>query len=121
MPGIGRIIIYTKKTDQMVDFYQRLFGYRAVRHDGDRIVELLPQGAGAVLMLHPASKGQREGQSLVKLVFDVEDVEGFRDELLEQGLQVGPVHDGGGYVFANARDPSNNPISISSRAFAQLD
>ncbi|HEX8049272.1 MAG TPA: VOC family protein, partial [Rhizobium sp.] len=28
-----------------------------------------------------------------------------------------PLHQADGYVFANAKDPSGNPIAISSRAF----
>ncbi len=121
MPGIGRIVIYTKRIEEMVDFYGSAFGYRPIRHSDDRIVELQPPEDGLVLMLHPAGKGQHEGQALVKLVFDVEDVEGYRARLIDQGIAVGPIHNAGGYQFANAKDPSNNSVSISSRAFADLD
>lgn len=116
--SLGRIIIYTKKMDAMADFYCRHFGYQVLRQEGDRIVELQPQGAGIVILLHPASKGQREGQSLVKLVFDVPDVDAFCSQARMCGLDFGPVHSGDGYAFANAKDPSNNSISVSSRAFA---
>lgn len=121
MPDIGRAILYTKKIDEMVAFYTLAFGYRAVRRDNDRILELQPPGDGLVLMLHPAAKGQREGQVLVKLVFDVEDVEDCRAGLIDHGIAVGPVHDAGGYQFANAKDPAGNSVSISSRAFADLE
>ena len=120
MPGLGRVIVYTKRMEEMVDFYRDAFGYSPVRRDGDRIVELRPPGDGMVLMLHPAGKGQREGQALVKLVFDVADVAGFRAQLIDRGIAVGPIHNAGGYQFANAKDPSNNAVSISSRAFADL-
>ena len=69
MPDIGRVILYTKRMEELVAFYVKAFGYRPVGREGDRIVELRPPGDGLVLMLHPAAKGQREGQSLVKLVF----------------------------------------------------
>ncbi len=68
-------------------------------------------------MLHPASKGQKPGQALVKLVFDVEDVEGFCAESKTRGLAFGPLHKADGYMFANAKDPSGNTVSVSGRAF----
>ncbi|MDJ0825879.1 MAG: VOC family protein [Rhodobacter sp.] len=116
-PACHRLILYTRRIDEMIAFYGAHFGYRPVSAPGDRIVELLPPGDGLRLMLHPAGKGQREGQALVKLVFDVADVPARRAALLAAGLEVGPVHDGGGYQFANLKDPSKNPVSISSRAF----
>ncbi len=115
---LGRIIIYTKKTDELIDFYCRHFGFTANRRDGDRIVELMPQEAGAAILLHPAAKGQKERQSLIKLVFDVENVQAFCQKSKDQGLIFGPVHQADGYDFANAKDPSNNSVSISSRAFS---
>jgi len=114
---LGRLIIYTKKIPEMVDFYCTHFEYEEVRKDGDRIIELQAKGQGATLMLHPASKGQKEGQSLVKLVFDVEDVPAFCDAARNRGLEFGPVHHADGYCFANAKDPSKNSVCVSGRAF----
>ena len=114
---LGRLVIYTRKIEEMVAFYTAHFGFVAVRQEGDRIVELRPGGGGAALLLHPASKGQKVGQSLVKLVFDVEDVAAFRTAAAQAGLVFGPLHRVDGYCFANAKDPSGNSIQISSRAF----
>ncbi|CUH63413.1 Glyoxalase-like domain protein [Thalassovita gelatinovora] len=116
-PSLGRVIIYTKKIEAMVDFYCRYFGYEAVRREGDRIVELRPKNSGIPLLLHLASKGQKEGQSLVKLVFDVSDVEAFCDLAKDRGLEFGKIHQADGYCFANAKDPSKNSVSVSNRAF----
>jgi predicted enzyme related to lactoylglutathione lyase len=55
---------------------------------------------------------------MVKLVFDVEDVEAFCAQARARGLKFGALHKGDEYVFANAKDPSGNSISVSSRAFA---
>ncbi|MGY9049991.1 hypothetical protein P775_24100 [Puniceibacterium antarcticum] len=115
---LGRIILYTKKTEEMVAFYSRHFGFTAHQRDGDHIVELIPQGAGISILLHPAAKAQKAGQSVVKLVFDVEDVETFCQFAKERGLLFGSIHHADGYVFANAKDPSDNSISVSSRAFS---
>ena len=80
-------------------------------------VELQPQGTGISLLLHRASKRQKEGQPLVKLVFDVQDVSAFCTIAEAKGLVFGKVHQADGYVFANAKDPSSNSIQVSSRAF----
>jgi len=115
---LGRIVIYTRKPEEMAAFYCRHFGFTAVRTEGDRILELVPRGAGAAILLHPAAAGQKAGQSLVKLVFDVEDVAEFCEKAAADGLIFGPLHQADGYVFANAKDPSGNSVQVSSRAFA---
>lgn len=112
------ITIYTRHIPEMVEFYSRHFGYTAFQRPGDRIVELRPPGAGAAIRLHLAGKAQKMGQVLVKLNFDVDDVEAFARAAKKRGLEFGPLHDGVGYVFANAKDPSGNSISISGRASA---
>lgn len=115
-PPLGRLVIYTKKLDEMAAFYCRHFGY--TRHDrpGDRIVELT--GPGIPLMLHPAGARQKEGQPLVKLVFDTPDVTAFCEKAAANGLTFGKEHKADGYTFANAKDPGGNSIQVSSRAFA---
>ena len=118
-PPLNRLIIYTKKMEEMIAFYTRHFGYSVHQLENDRIVELRPSDSGASILLHPAGKGQREGQALVKLVFDVENVEAFCHEAARAGLVFGSIHNADGYQFANAKDPSKNTVSVSSRAFAQ--
>ncbi len=117
-PVLGRIMIYTGQIDEMAEFYSRHFGFSVVRSETDRIVELKPQSAGSTILLHPAASKQREGQVLVKLVFDVEDTEAFCAAARARGLEFGKVHQADGYAFANAKDPSKNSIQVSSRAFA---
>ncbi|SLN11768.1 Glyoxalase-like domain protein [Roseivivax jejudonensis] len=117
--SLGRLVIYTSKIDQMAEFYSRHFGFSVLRADGDRIVELRAQNSGMALLLHPAAAKQKEGQVLVKLVFDVEDVAGFCEAARARGLDFGKIHKAGGYEFANAKDPSRNSIQVSSRAFRE--
>ncbi|WP_430472666.1 VOC family protein [Thalassospira lucentensis] len=114
----NRIIIYSKKIDAMVQFYSDHFDYQVFTKPDDRIVELRRNDGGMILMLHPAGKGQKEGQSLIKLVFDVSNVEAFRQKLIDGGLDIGPIHQADQYQFANFKDPSGNSVSISSRAYA---
>lgn len=118
---LNRIIIYTKRLAEMAAFYSRFFGYQVIAAEGDRITELRSRSGGLTLLLHQAAAGQKEGQALIKLVFDVADVERAHAELMAGGLDVGPIHRADGYSFANLKDPAKNSISISSRAFRQPD
>ncbi|OCP17691.1 MULTISPECIES: VOC family protein [unclassified Ensifer] len=117
---INRIILYAHDVEATVRFYEKHFGFRASREAGDRIIELISGEGGASLMIHPAAKGQRRGQSLVKLVFDVRDVGAFCERSAAEGLVFGAIHQADGYQFANAKDPNDNPISVSSRAFRKM-
>ncbi|TBZ22187.1 VOC family protein [Rhizobium leguminosarum] len=114
---LNRLVIYAGNVEETARFYEKHFGFKATSLPGDRIVELVAQDGGANIMLHQAAKGQRSGQSAVKLVFDVEDVEAFCRRCAENGLEFGPIHKADGYQFANAKDPCQNSISVSSRAF----
>jgi len=116
---LGRIIIYTKKLEEVADFYRKHFGFEVLRLEDDRIVELVTQGTGGNILLHPMSPGRKDGQTLVKLVFDVEDVEEFCRSSETRGLKFGTIHRADGYCFANAKDPAKNSISVSSRAFVR--
>ncbi|MBY5420485.1 VOC family protein [Rhizobium leguminosarum] len=114
---LNRLVIYAGNVEETARFYEKHFGFKATSLPGDRIIELVAQDGGANIMLHQAAKGQRSGQSTVKLVFDVEDVEAFCRRSVENGLEFGAIHKADGYQFANAKDPCQNSISVSSRAF----
>ncbi|NEJ23158.1 VOC family protein [Rhizobium leguminosarum] len=114
---LNRLVIYAGNVEETARFYEKHFGFKATSLPGDRIIELIAQDGGANIMLHQAAKGQRSGQSTVKLVFDVEDVEAFCSRCAENGLEFGAIHKADGYQFANAKDPCQNSISVSSRAF----
>ena len=116
---LNRLVLYVRDLEATAIFYETHFGYYRIHYPNDRIMELMPNVGGAAIMLHHAAKGQKTGQSSVKLVFDVEDVAGFCIICAEKGLNFGPIHKADGYVFANCKDPNGNSISISSRAFAK--
>ena len=103
----------------MADFYAKHFGFSVLRADHDRVVELRAQDSGMALLLHPAAANQKEGQVLVKLVFDVEDVLAFCEVAKANGLDFGKIHKAGGYEFANSKDPSKNSI-VSARLIPQV-
>lgn len=117
---LNRIMIYTKRMENMVDFYTAFFGFSVIRDPDDRLVTLRPIGDGVEILLHPAAKSQRDGQVMVKLVFDCQDVAVRKSELEAAGLHVGPVLDAGEYKFANLKDPSGNSIQISERGYRSV-
>lgn len=114
-PILSSLILYTSRVTEMAQFYADFFGYSVHAFEGDRIVELRPPGSGTILLLHPMGKGRNQGQTLVKLAFAIDDVAGFCAICAEKGLVFGPLHTADGYVFANAKDPSGNSISVSGR------
>lgn len=119
-PVLGRILLYVHDLQVVAEFYARHFGFRIHRTKGDRVVELeSPGGTGSNIMLHPLGRGRKGGQTVAKLVFDVPDVDAFCARAAKQGLDFGAIHKGDGYLFANARDPAGNSVSVSSRAFRQ--
>lgn len=76
-----------------------------------------PQG-GCNLALHQAAKSQKSGTAM-KIVFAVKDVRRFKAKCMRNGLKFGPVHEPGGFEYANAKDPAGNSISISSRGLGK--
>jgi len=115
--SISKIAIYAKDMKKTAAFYETHFGFRVIVNEDDRLIELASQSGGCKIGILQASKGHKVGQSCVKLVFDVKNVEKFRAEKLKEGLKFGSIHQCDGYVYSNARDPGKNPIQISSRAF----
>jgi predicted enzyme related to lactoylglutathione lyase len=116
-PRISRILLYVKDIPKVADFYARHFGLNPRPTQHDDLLELATEAGDFSLLLHQASKGHRVGQSCIKVIFDVDDIEGFKQKALKQGLKFGMTYKGEGYEFANARDPARNPIQISRRAF----
>jgi predicted enzyme related to lactoylglutathione lyase len=116
-PPITRVMLYVKDIPKVAAFYTTHFGFRALPQRQTDLLEVTSTSGQFSLLLHQASKGHRVGQSCIKLVFDVEDIDGFKAEAEKEGLVFGETYKGEGYEFANARDPAENPIQISRRAF----
>lgn len=118
-PSVSRILLYVRDPEKIADFYTTYFGLVKQPLAHDDLIELQTSDGGFSLLLHQASKGHKIGQSCVKIVFDVDDIEAFKESSAKKGLRFGVTHKGEGYEFSNARDPARNPIQISRRAFLQ--
>lgn len=114
----SRIIMYVRDMPKVAAFYEQHFGFEVKPGGTGEDIRLTPSGGGCEVLLLQASKGHRTGQSIIKLVFDVEDVEAFKEERAKAGLKFGKTWKGEGYSFANARDPAKNLVQISERRLA---
>ncbi len=111
------IIIYARDISRTVAFYSQHFGFETTGEIAEGLAELKSRQDGINILVHQAAKSKKLGQVGVKLSFDVQDVVAFVKAAQTQGLVFGPIHQANGYQFANTKDPDNNSISISSRAF----
>lgn len=116
-PSVSRVLLYVHDPAGVADFYATHFGFVRRPQVHDDLIEIAAADGRFSLLLHQATKGNKAGQSCIKLVFDVEDIEAFKAAAAKRGLKFGVTHKGEGYEFANARDPAKNPIQISRRAF----
>lgn len=116
-PPITRLALYVRNMPKVAEFYVRHFGFTQDVSEMPGAIWLLPGQGGCALVLLQASKGHRAGQSCVKIVFDIPDIEAFKERSAKDGLSWGPIHQCEGYAYANARDPARNLVQISSRAF----
>ena len=114
---LNTIMIYAKDMKRTAAFYKEYFGFNTSGEVVEGLIELTSQPSSTTLLIHQAAKSVKLGQASVKLVFSVQDVEGFKIQSAERGLVFGSTHQANGYAFANAKDPDKNTVSISSRAF----
>jgi catechol 2,3-dioxygenase-like lactoylglutathione lyase family enzyme len=116
-PRMSSVTLYVRSIEASIVFYEKHFGYVAKHFEGDRLIELHSPNGGTQINLHQAAKSLKKGQVLVKLGFEVEDVAAFVSLAAKEGLDFGPLHDGLGYYFSNAKDPDGNSIAVSGRVF----
>ena len=116
---LTRVILYVRDMEKSAAFYVRYFGFGRVESDADDVIHLESSQNGLGLTLLQAAKSVKMGQASMKLVFQVDDVEAFKVRSEVAGLKFGATHEGPGYAFANAKDPSGNSIQISSRRFTK--
>lgn len=113
---ISGIVLYVKDVPKISAFYREHFGFTALPSALVGWQQLVSPGGGCGLALHQAAKSQKSGAAM-KMVFAVPDVARFIVERRKHGLEFGPIHEGRGYVFANAKDPAGNSIAVSDRTY----
>ena len=116
-PVLNVIMIYAKDMKKSAAFYQTFFGFVSTGIVVEGLIELTSPNGGANILIHQAAKSLKLVHVGVKLVFAIQDVEGFKRKSAERGLEFGSAHHANGYSFANAKDPDKNSVSISNRAY----
>jgi predicted enzyme related to lactoylglutathione lyase len=116
-PALNVILIYSRDMQVSSEFYQKFFGFVSTGVVAEGLIELISTSGGANILIHQAGKSVKLGQAGIKLMFDVENIESFKENSEKLGLYFGNTHMANGYSFANAKDPDNNSVSISSRAY----
>ena len=112
--AIARVILYVRDIDEVAAFYARFFGMKPIPGRRDGWLELACPSGTCTIALHQAARSQKSGAAM-KIVFAVADVEAFVRAREKEGLKFGAIHRGDGFLFANAKDPAGNSISVSSR------
>jgi predicted enzyme related to lactoylglutathione lyase len=87
--------------------------------DGVRVVQLTPPGSACSIGLG-TGLGAYDGEpgSIRALHLVVPDIEQARDDLIERGVEVGPVSDvGGGVRYASLVDPDGNTLVLQEMAW----
>jgi predicted enzyme related to lactoylglutathione lyase len=103
--------------DQAKSFYAERLGFNVdvdVRpSEGVRIVQLTPPGSACSITLTEGlgALGMPPG-TLRGLHLVVADIEAAREQLVERGVDVGPVEDLGGVYYAYFADPDGNTWTL---------
>jgi predicted enzyme related to lactoylglutathione lyase len=92
--------------------------------EGVRVVQLTPPGSSCSIGLGtglPAYDAVPPG-SVKALHLVVEDIEQARAELVERGVDIGPVQDvGGGVKYAGFADPDGNTLTLQEMSWRTGD
>jgi predicted enzyme related to lactoylglutathione lyase len=105
--------------DRAKAFYTEQLGFAAdvdvTPAPGVRVVQLTPPGSACSIGIGTGlgAYDGREPGSVKALHLVVEDIEKAREELVDRGVDVGPVEDvGGGVKYAGFSDPDGNTLTL---------
>lgn len=121
--SLGRIIIFGHRVDKLKSFYVDHFGFSVVEEiTGQWIVLSLGQ---VEIAIHKIGRGYEpedgkvfRAESNTKLVFYVNDnLEGFRQRLVDNGVVIGDVKsfEGINSLFCDGEDPEGNVFQVEQR------
>jgi predicted enzyme related to lactoylglutathione lyase len=114
--------------DRSKEFYVQRLGFVEdvdVRPaEGVRVVQLTPPGSACSIGLGTglAAYDEVPPGSVKALHLVVDDIERARAELVERGVEVGPVQDvGGGVRYAGLADPDGNTLTLQEMSWRTGD
>jgi len=120
LPGsllLELVLVPVDDIDRAKDFYTRQVGFTADMDispsAGVRIVQLTPPGSYCSITLTSGlPRAEMPAGSLRGLHLVVADIETTRSELIERGVDVAPVEDSGGVLYAWFSDPDGNTWTL---------
>jgi predicted enzyme related to lactoylglutathione lyase len=113
------IILYVKDMDSQVGFYRDVLGLEIITPKGletytDQMWVTFDTGP-CILALHGGGEGNF-GKDAPKFVFEVNDVELTRSQLIERGVAMGEIRSPSpGVMVSDGEDPEGNWFSIESQ------
>jgi len=98
--------------DRAIEFYAERLGFvlevDVAPAPGVRFVQLTPPGSACSISLAEKGDGDAESGRLKNLHLVVADIEAARDALVAKGVEVQPIVDHGGVLWAYFSDPDGN-------------
>jgi catechol 2,3-dioxygenase-like lactoylglutathione lyase family enzyme len=89
---LGRVIIPVSDQDRALEFYVGTLGFEKRADipfgDGDRWLEVAPQGAATGIAIMPPRPGQSPGGDQTCIAFTTDDLDADHATLREQGVEV---------------------------------
>jgi predicted enzyme related to lactoylglutathione lyase len=120
--SMSRVILFVGDTEKMTAFYRDVIGLPVIEGEGSDFVVL--DAGGCQLCIHAIPAEYLEGSfdhappredSYVKFVFEAEDIEAERQELIEKGARMKEVVRFGSIALCDGCDPEGNIFQISTR------
>ena len=113
---LGRVIIPVGDQDKALEFYTGTLGFEVRADvpfgDGDRWLEVAPEGSGAAIAIMPPRPGQTPHNDQACVVFSTTDLDADHAALKERGVDVDDPMGGEGPVprMFFFRDPDGNML-----------
>lgn len=117
---ISEVILFVEDMDAEVEFYRDKLGLAVTfprnRDDYSNEYWVTFDTGDCTLALHGGGEG-KIGQDSAKFVFEVDDVDKVRAELLSRGVEVGKIREAApGILVCDGSDPEGHRFSIESRS-----
>ena len=110
---LARVILFAKDVPATAEFYHRLFCLQYIGDPQDPdFIEL--DARGCRIAFHRGTPPTGHGRK-TKVAFRAKDVANVREEFKKQGVKVGKLHEGTGFIFFDGHDPAGNIFQVSSR------
>jgi len=112
-------MLFVSDVQRSVDFYKRLFGFKLIEGSKDYARLKSPRG-NATIALHKI-KDIHEGKGIT-LYFETEDIDGFCEQLIKQGVKFSEVPKvmPWGWKHAYLTDPDGYNISLYNSGSMRL-